>query len=147
MEQREDAGPLTVLLPAMVGGVYGLPWTEAGGEITPRRASVGYPEDPIQYGPIRQWRRIAATPGCREQRGNLLPERIIELAGARRQPHGCCASEDWRLRAMTPLGMAAPGCCLMLAAKGRPPLADATPVRWFACCQQEPPHLGNGERD
>ncbi len=136
---------MPVLLPAIVGGMDGFPGTKRDGEIVPCATGPSHPEDALQHGPIGQGWCIAASSGRWEEPGDLLPERVVELARLRRQREGWDAVEDGRLRTVTALSMAAPRSCLMPPAKGRPPLTQATLAGWLTPCQHESPHFGDGE--
>jgi hypothetical protein len=72
---------------------------------------------------------IAAAPRRREEFGNLLPERIIELGRDGRQQGACYALQARGLLTIPTAGVAAPSGGLMLPTEGRPPPVEPTLVR------------------
>ena len=86
VEDGADAVPESVLTPALIAAVGGMPGAVAGWHLAPRDAAVHDPQQPLEQTPVRHcgtapWRLLRG-----QERRDLLPEEVAE----RRSPcqHG-----------------------------------------------------------
>jgi hypothetical protein len=149
VQDGADAIPQTILTPALIATVGGMPRAVGRRHLTPRNPGAHDREQTLEQTAVRHCRTATRRLLRWQEGGNLLPEGVAERRSASE-----CGREWWVRRpvprlARRPLGhMVPPRAGLMTPPPVRPLESRAPPgVLGLAQEEQHPAHLGQGQRD
>jgi hypothetical protein len=149
VQDGADAVPESVLTPALIPAVGGMPGAVGCRHFAPRDASVHDPEQALEQAPVRHSRTATWWFLRWQERCDLLPEGVAERRGPGqhdRERRGGGSAEGLPRRA--PGDMPLTGAGLVLPTPLDPVEPDTPPGRLRLV--QEPyqaPHLGDGQRN
>jgi hypothetical protein len=149
VQDGADAVPQTVLPPALIAAVGGMPGAVGRRHLAPGRACAHDPEQTLEQTPVLHsgpatWRLLR-----RQERRDLLPEGVAQGRGP--GEHGGqrrVSGSQQRLARGAPRNMPLTGAGLVLPTPVRPLERRAPPgLLRLGQEEQQAPHLGDGQRD
>ena len=147
VQDSADVIPESVLTPALIAAVGGMPGAVACRHLAPRDTSVHDPEQALKQAPVLH-RRTATWRFLRgQERRDLLPEGVAERSGpSERGGERRVSRSAQGLPRRAPVDMPLTGAGLVLPTPARPLEPEAPPGLLRLGQQvQEAPHLGDGQ--